>query len=169
MEVVVDTEVDLWITADHLADKDLLHPGANLEITMTTMVLAEAAKATVAAVATEVAPAEAMAIPILGTVLAEATAAVATATMAPSIPAGTTIQVVAKEVEAPAGIEVGVRTLAGTTTIVTEEEAQEVMEVTVQEEVIRVIEEEDKVKQAVQCAEVPTEATEVEDAPRPIL
>ena len=169
MEVVVDTEVDLWITADHLADKDLLHPGANLEITMTTMVLAEAAKATVAAVATEVAPAEAMAIPIPGTVLAEATAAVATATMAPSIPAGTTIQVVAKEVEAPAGIEVGVRTLAGTTTIVTEEEAQEVMEVTVQEEVIRVIEEEDKVKQAVQCAEVPTEATEVEDAPRPIL
>ena len=168
MEVVVDTEVDLWITADHLADKDLLHPGANLEITMTTMVLAEAAKATVAAVATEVAPAEAMAIPILGTVLAEATAAVATATMAPSIPAGTTIQVVAKEVAAPAGIEVGVRTLAGTTTIVTEE-AQQVMEVTVQEEVIRVIEEEDKVKQAVQCAEVPTEATEVEDAPRPIL
>ena len=168
MEVVVDTtEVDPWIIADHLADKEVKwHPGANPEIIMTTMGLAVATKAT------EVVPAEAMAIPIPGTGLAaEATAVAATATTAPSIPAGTTIQVVAKEVEAPAGIEVGVRTLAGTTTIVTEEEAQEVMEVTVQEEVIRVIEEEDKVKQVVQCAEVlTTEATEeVEDAPRPIL
>jgi len=176
VEVVVDTtEVDPWIIADHLADKEVKwHPGANPEIIMTTMGLAVATKATaaVATKATEVVPAEAMAIPIPGTGLAaEATAVAATATTAPSIPAGTTIQVVAKEVEAPAGIEVGVRTLAGTTTIVTEEEAQEVMEVTVQEEVIRVIEEEDKVKQVVQCAEVlTTEATEeVEDAPRPIL
>ena len=167
------TEVDPWIIADHLADKEVKwHPGANLEIIMTTMGLAVATKATVAVAtkATEVVPAEAMAIPIPGTGLAaEATAVAATATTAPSIPAGTTIQVVALAAMAEApetGIEVGVRTLAGTTTIVTEE--AQVMEVTVQEEVIRVIEE-DKVKQAVRCAEVPTEATEVEDAPRPIL
>ena len=162
-------EVDPWITADHPADKaDLLLPGTKETNTITTALATMAAtKATVVATEAEALAVEAGAIPTPGTALAVAMAEAAT--MAPSIPAGTTIQVVALAAMAEApetGIEVGVRTLAGTTTIVTEE--AQVMEVTVQEEVIRVIEE-DKVKQAVRCAEVPTEATEVEDAPRPIL
>ena len=162
-------EVDPWITAAHPADKaDLLLPGTKETNTITTALATMAAtKATVVATEAEALAVEAGAIPTPGTALAVAMAEAAT--MAPSIPAGTTIQVVALAAMAEApetGIEVGVRTLAGTTTIVTEE--AQVMEVTVQEEVIRVIEE-DKVKQAVRCAEVPTEATEVEDAPRPIL
>ena len=164
-------EVDLWITAAHPPDKaDLPLPGTKETNTITTALATMAAtRATVVATEAEALAVEAGAIPTPGTVPVVAMAEAAT--MAPSIPAGTTIQVVALAAMAEApetGIEVGVRTLAGTTTIVTEEDKEEVMEVTVQEEVIRVIEE-DKVKQAVRCAEVPTEATEVEDAPRPIL
>ena len=64
-----------------------------------------------------------------------------------------------------AGIEVGVRTLAGTTTIVMEEAQEVTEEVTVQEEVIKI-----EVKEVDLCAEVlPTEEATEEIDPPPIL